>query len=60
MLFMPNLPNIGEFFVKYRHNFVIDTTLSLILGLIIIGFCIITSNILRISPFLKKWLFGRT
>lgn len=59
LLFMPNLPNIGEFFVKYRHNFIVDTTLSLIIGLIIIGFCIITSNILRISPFLKKWLFGR-
>lgn len=59
LLFMPNLPKIGEFFQTYRHNFLIDTTLSLIFGLLIIGFCIITSNILRISPFLKKWLFGR-
>lgn len=59
-LFMPDLPHIGEFFNAHSHNFVIDTTLSIIVGLLIIGFSIITSNILRISPFLKKWLFGRS
>ncbi len=59
-LFLPNLPGIGTFFTSNRHNFVMDTTLSVLLGLLIIGFCIITSNILRVSPFLKKWLFGRS
>lgn len=59
-LFMPDLPQIGAFFKSYPHNFVIDVMLSVILGLIIIGFSIITSNILRISPFFKKWLFGRS
>ena len=39
---------------------VIDTTLSVLVGLIVIGFCCITSNILRISPIFKKWLFGRS
>lgn len=58
-LFMPNLPGIGNFFSAYRHNFVMDITLSIIIGLVIIGFSIITSNILRVSPFFKKWLFGR-
>lgn len=58
-LFMPELPSVGAFFKSYPHNFVIDIVLSVILGLIIIGFSIITSNILRISPFFKKWLFGR-
>ena len=58
-LFMPNLPAVGNFFAANRHNFVIDTTLSVVFGLIIIGFCIITSNILRVSPFFKKYLFGR-
>jgi len=45
-----------------RHNGMIpwdDTTLAVIVSLIVIGFCIITSNVLRVSPFLKKWLFGR-
>lgn len=59
-LFLPNLPQVGTFFNTHSHNFVIDTTLSIIVGLIVIGFCIITSNILRISPFFKKWLFGRS
>jgi fucose 4-O-acetylase-like acetyltransferase len=58
-LFMPNLPTIGTYFNQYRHNFAIDTTLSLLIALIVIGFSIIASNILRVSPFFKKWLFGR-
>jgi surface polysaccharide O-acyltransferase-like enzyme len=59
-LFMPNLPGIGNFFATNRHNFVFDTTLSVLIGLVIIGFCIITSNILRVSPLFKKYLFGRS
>ena len=59
-LFMPDLPSVGVFFKSYPHNFVLDIVLSVILGLLVIGFSIITSNILRISPFLKKWLFGRS
>ncbi len=59
-LFMPNLPTLGTFFSQYRHNFAIDTTLSFLIALIVIGFSIITSNILRVSPFFKKWLFGRS
>lgn len=58
-LFLPNLPTMGSFFSQYRHNFVLDTTLSIILALMVIGFSCITSNILRVSPFFKKWLFGR-
>ena len=58
-LFMPNLPGVGQFFHTFRHNFAIDTTLSVIIALIVIGFSCVTSNILRVSPFFKKWLFGR-
>ena len=58
--FLPNLPGIGEFFNKNTHNFAIDSTLSVVIGLLIIAFCIVTSNILRISPLFKKWLFGRS
>lgn len=58
-LFMPNLPTIGKFLNIYRHNFMLDVTLSVVVALFIIGFCIITSNILRISPLFRKYLFGR-
>ena len=59
-LFMPNLPDVGAYFKMNQHNFVMDTTLSVLIGLLIIGFSIITSNILRVSPFFKKYLFGRS
>ena len=59
-LFMPELPSVGAFLKNYPHNFVVDVVLSVLLGLVIIGFCCITSNILRISPFFKKWLLGRS
>lgn len=59
-LFLPNLPGVGNFFDVNRHNFIMDITLSVIIGLVIIGFSIITSNILRISPLFKKYLFGRS
>ena len=58
-LFIPRLPEVGAYFKAHSHNFVADTTLSIIVSLLVIGFCIVTSNVLRVSPFLKKWLFGR-
>lgn len=59
-LFLPNLPAVGTFFQANKHNFVMDTTLSVAIGLLVIIFCIIASNILRISPFFSKYLFGRS
>ena len=56
---LPNLPQIGKFFNANRHNFVMDTTASILVAMIVIAFCLVISNMLRISPFLKKYLFGR-
>jgi hypothetical protein len=50
---------VGSFFSDHRKNFVLDTTLSVTVGLLVIGFCLIASNILRVSPIFKKYLFGR-
>ena len=59
--FLPKLPMVGEFFYQYRHNnFILDTTASLAVALLVVAFCIITSQLLRVSPFLKKYLFGRS
>lgn len=57
--FLPKLPAVGEFFKLNRHNFILDTSASLALAIIVVGFCIITSQLLRVSPFFKKYLFGR-
>lgn len=59
-LFLPDLPTVGSFFKQHQHNFAIDLTLSIAIGLVVIAFCIITSNILRVSPLLRKYLFGRS
>ena len=58
-LFLPNAKMIGGFFSHNLRNFVFDATLSLVVGLLVIGFCLITSNILRVSPIFRKYLFGR-
>ena len=58
--FLPKLPMVGEFFYVNRHNFILDTTASLAVALVVVAFCVITSQLLRVSPFLKKYLFGRS
>lgn len=57
--FLPKLPMVGEFFRLNRHNFILDTTAALAVALVVVAFCVITSQLLRVSPFLKKHLFGR-
>ena len=58
--FLPKLPMVGQFFYLHRHNnFILDTTASLAVALVVVAFCIIVSQLLRVSPFLKKYLFGR-
>ena len=57
--FLPRLPMVGEFFRVNRHNFILDTTAALAVALVVVAFCVITSQLLRVSPFLKKYLFGR-
>jgi len=58
-LFLPNLPMVSQWCKTYKGNFVMETVVSWLLALLVIAFCILASNILRISPFLKKYLFGR-
>ena len=57
--FLPKLPMVGEFFRVNRHNIILDTTAALAVALVVVAFCVITSQLLRVSPFLKKYLFGR-
>lgn len=57
--FMPNVPAIGSFLSLNKGNFVLDIVLSVVAALVIIGFCVVTSNILRVSPLFRKYLFGK-
>ena len=57
--FFPHLVALGPWFKAQKGNFVLETTTALAVAMLVIGFALLTSNLLRVSPFLKKWLFGR-
>lgn len=58
-LFLPKLPAIGMILDANHPNFVLDIVLAVSVALIVIAFCCLTSNILRISPLFSELLFGR-
>ncbi len=57
--FLPKLPDVGLWFKAHPNNFILEGTAALIIALLVIAFSILTSHVLRVSPLLKKWLFGR-
>lgn len=58
-LFLPRIPEVGKWLDAHHPNFALDITLAVSVALIVIAFCLLTSNILRMSPDLKEYLFGR-
>ena len=52
-----NLQMFGHFFSE-NHNPTLELFISLLLSLIVIAICLLTSNIIRLSPILAHWLFG--
>lgn len=56
--FLPrNVDELGQFFFDYS-NPVLEFFVSLFLALLVIVICLVTSNIIRLSPFLGHYLFG--
>lgn len=55
--FLPHIPKIGEFLILHN-NVIVELSLGLLFSLLIIAVCLCVSNIIRISPFLGKYLFG--
>ncbi|MBO4664150.1 MAG: acyltransferase family protein [Bacteroidaceae bacterium] len=58
-ILLPKIPQVGAYLDANSPNFVLDIALAVPVALVVILFCCITSNILRVSPVLKKYLFGR-
>ncbi len=58
-IFLPVMPAVGVWLNENRPNFLLDVVLSVSVGLVVICFCLLVSNILRISPFLRLYLFGK-
>ena len=57
--FLPKLPDVGVWFKAHPQNFILEGSVAIAIALLVVAFSILTSNVLRVSPFLKKWLFGR-
>ena len=55
--FLPVWPQLGDFFSNGK-NLALELTLGGGISLIVIGICLVVSNILRTSPILAKYLFG--
>ncbi len=56
---LPKMGGVGALFNENRPNVVLETALSVAVGLLVVAFCCGVSHVLRVSPFLKKHLFGR-
>ena len=54
---IPSIPALG-LFIYSSNSIVLELTINICLSLLIILFCLIISNIIRISPFLSYWLLG--
>lgn len=58
-LLLPKLPQVGEWLNANQPNFVLSIVLSVSVGLVVIAFCLLVSQLLRVSPFLELYLFGK-
>lgn len=57
--FLPAMPFVGQWLASLGIPFVIDVTLSFAGAAVVILFSVTASNIIRTSPLLKYYLFGR-
>ena len=58
-ILMPRLKMVGPWLDSMHPNFILEVVMTVSVALVVIVFCCIASNILRVSPFFKKYLFGR-
>lgn len=54
---LPNL-NFLKTYLEAGNMFIIQLLFSIFISIVIVGLCMIISNILRLSPYLTSWLFG--
>ena len=58
-ILMPKIPSMGKWLNAHQPNFLVDVVLSVSIAMVVIAFCLLVSNVLRVSPVLKEYLFGR-
>lgn len=55
--FIPYLPQVGRL-LEQGNNVVLELAIGGTISLLIIGICLVVSNVLRTSPILARYLFG--
>lgn len=58
-ILLPKLPQVGVWLNTNRPNFVMEIVTSFSVALVVISFCLLISQMLRVSPLFRKYLFGR-
>lgn len=56
--FLPQLPALGEW-LKSCPNVAVELAVVILLSLLVVGICIVVSNIIRVSDVLAYYLFGK-
>lgn len=56
---LPSLPMVGKWLNTTRPGFVVEQVLTLSMAAMVVGACCLISHILRVSPLLRYYLFGR-
>ncbi len=57
--FLPKLTFVGTWLKAHPTSFVVDASLACAVTAVVMAFTLAASAVLRVSPFLKKWMFGR-
>ena len=58
-ILLPRLPQVGMWFNQNQPNFVLEIVASAAVALVVIAFCLLVSQVLRVSPLFRQYLFGR-
>ena len=58
-ILLPKMPQVGVWLNANRPNFVLEIVTSFSVAIIVIAFCLLVSQILRVSPLFRQYLFGR-
>lgn len=58
-LLLPKIPQVGQWLNANQPNFLLSIVLSVGVALVVIAFCLLASQLLRVSPFLQLYLFGK-
>ncbi len=58
-ILMPSLPEVGKWLNAHTPNFLVEILCSMTVAIPVIACCCLVSHVLRVSPFLRFYLFGR-